>query len=358
MLNYKAVLSTGLLAFAALAVMGCGGLFADLYPHEDIQYYYAPSPAEAQRMAKNATVECDDSASGVCSPSVALLAGTFDSEAYQCTAFLVGPQIMITNSHCIPRDLAGSGSSCMGRIWVHFPDTGTYPDQSAGCMEIVKASTLVGLRVGIHGDSYDKIQPDYAVIELDQPVFRPTLSISRAGFKVGGTYGVDKVDPWGGIEGIDGQLNHVTCKVLSGDQTSTNSAGSVNRDSANIFFQSCNLIPGNSGSPILDSHGLVRGVFQAISIPKDAKFGSSDLTQRIELMNSAPRLATNFACLDLPSAVGAPVIAPSCGTAVVAGEYKSNKIESPQTLRQGEPRDQLAALPHALARQAPIRQVP
>ncbi len=358
MSNYKAVLATGLLAFATLAIMGCGGLFADLYPHEDIQYYYTPSPEEAQRMAKNATVECGNSGDGACSSSVALLTGTFGAEAYQCTAFLVSPQIMITNSHCIPRDLAGSGSRCVGRIWMHFPDTGTYPNQSARCLKVVKASTLVGLRVGIHGDSYDKIQPDYAVIELDRPVFRPTLSISRAGFKVGQGYGVDKVDPSGRIDGIDGLLNHVTCDVLSGDQASTKGADITNRDSSNIFFQSCNLIPGNSGAPIMDSKGLVRGVFQAISIPKDARFGSQDLTQRLELMNVAPRLATNFACLDLPAIVGAPAIASSCGQAAVADEYRKNRIGSPQTLRQDEPRDQLAAHPRALARSVPKRQAP
>src|SRR6185437_11450194 len=93
----------GVIALAMFAITGCDYMFGDLYSHGDIYYYETQTPADAQKMARNATVECGQL--GACPPSIGLLSGNMGAVAYQCTAFLVAPQIAVTNSHCIPQEL-------------------------------------------------------------------------------------------------------------------------------------------------------------------------------------------------------------------------------------------------------------
>ncbi len=301
----KVSLFFSLIIVGALMNCGCDSVF-DLYPpHGEIYYYEAPSPAEAQKMAREATVDCQSFSS--CSSSVGLLTGNTGANAYQCTAFLVAPQIAITNSHCIPRDLAAAGSDCSNRIWLHFPETSEYLATSAKCSRVIEATTLIGLRDSSLGETYSKLQPDFAVIELDRPVNRSVIPISRDGFQNERNYTIDKVDPVPGYSHIKGRLVSIECTAKYGD------APASQFNSSNIFFDNCDVVSGNSGSPVRDGAGAAHGVVQAISVPTDALSQTRDPLKQFEIMAKAPRMGTNFACLNLPAVVGAPEMPSTCG---------------------------------------------
>jgi len=254
----------------------------------------AASLEDAQQMAAQAQVHCSDPSQ--CSPSVALLVNTTPTSANQCTAFLIASDIAATNAHCIPDDLKTNGASCKGRIALAFPALGQYADVRADCNEVISVS---------QNDEKGGSKPDYAFIRLDQPVQRPVLTITHSGFTDGANYTITKIDPYHGNGIPEGYMRQVTCKAIFNSIAAPNS--SAPHDPL-VALADCVGIPGNSGSPILDSAGNVPGILYWVLTKSSLK--SSDPKLLDGSIADMVR-ATNYACIHTPSDTSA-TLPPEC----------------------------------------------
>ena len=156
-----------------------------------------PELNATQRLAKNVQVSCKEND---CDPSVGLLSivdkGETAWSAGQCTASLIGSDILVTNGHCIPNDLAKEGSSCLNRLWITFPNDPNHPeyDRQIDCGQILFRKK----EGGTEGS-------DYAYIKLARPSNRPVLRQSIEGFENETLYRLHKFNPIrmpGGIGGM------------------------------------------------------------------------------------------------------------------------------------------------------------
>lgn len=127
---------------------------------------------DSHEKAAQSKVDCPN-ASG-CSPSVAMLVATTPSSVTQCTAFLLGPDLAVTDGHCVPSDIQASGSDCSDRIWLYFPDLPGFAGLKANCSQVLY-STASAQGTPPH-------QPDYAFLRLQAVTSRPSLKLSRLGF--------------------------------------------------------------------------------------------------------------------------------------------------------------------------------
>ena len=183
--------------------------------------------------------------------AIALLTATSASHrsAIHCTAFLIAPDILMTNSHCIPEDLQESKSSCQKRIWAVFPDRDGLPMVRSECSTILAASPT-------EDPGRDT---DYAFIILSEPSSRTPLQISREGFKDGDTYSAHLVESENHTYTMI-KFHQESCRAVHETVVFPDS----NHDKAPVMvLADCRVHHGNSGSPILDSEGKVRGIVQA-----------------------------------------------------------------------------------------------
>ena len=272
------------LTAALLSLAGCGS--SNSQPSNN--QFLTTDDSNAMQVATSGSVTCN----GACSDSVGMLTSISQTQQVQeCSGFLIAPDIMATNSHCIPEDLRTPGASCTDRLWAYFPSTNSYPSTQIRCSQILTASVIK--------EDGNSVGQDYAFFRLESSPSRPALIVSRNGFKDGETYNLVKVDPTTDVAAI-GSMISVPCLAKHNSAMVPNSN---NDASPNMEMADCTVVHGNSGSPILDSNGQVRGVIQAV-FNNDAltlQFGLKNipLLESLALLN----LGTNYSCLPLPPGV-------------------------------------------------------
>ncbi|HEY8279580.1 MAG TPA: trypsin-like serine protease [Bdellovibrionota bacterium] len=268
-------------------------------------------PVRTQQIARNVKINCKNN---ICDPSVGLL--TFltiegDNDhwgASQCTASLIGSDVLATNGHCIPADLAAPGADCQGRIWITFADDPAHPEyeHQIGCSKVL-----------FHHKDNSFNGDDYAYLKLEKASSRPALRQSRAGFENKTSYEIRKFNPVRvqdeneNTTGIGGYFEKVSC--LSLYESAVFSAPLDNLSRTNLFVD-CRVIPGNSGSPIVAADGTVRGVIYAfldknLIRPVFAMNGST-VPEAQDLANL--NLGSNFACLTEPGDAEGRNLPPAC----------------------------------------------
>lgn len=244
--------------------------------------------AIAVKAAQNALLHCPEQG---CNPSVGLLSFASEDQtgwgASQCTASLIAPDILVTNGHCVPHDLSTEDSSCAGRIWITFGADSSHPqyDRRIGCDKVIY--------------SFGPGEIDYAYIKLARPSNRPVLRQSRDGFEHGKTYQLHKVNPVPHPGGVAGRFERVNCRSIHNTEIFNEPQDKYSKTQ---LLTDCQVIPGNSGSPVIAADGTVRAVVSAF-MKKDklleiySKNGSSVPTEA-ELADF--NTASNFACLKTP----------------------------------------------------------
>ncbi len=319
----KTTFAVGIL-FSQLLFFGCAkeehsrnDWQQDAQPHylDSIPQGDASAQSETKRIAMSGRVDCANSSD--CSPAVGMLVSlTADHRIGQCSAFLISPQIAITNSHCIPTDLKSAGANCSDRIWLYFPELNGSPQVRMGCSQVLIASSL---------PEKTKAVPDYAVLKLDQAVNRPPLEVSRDGFKDESSYQIEKVDPQSTTYPV-GAITRSTCKAVHNSAIVRNSN---DNESANMALGDCQIIHGNSGSPLLDSSGKAVGVIQLTF--EQNTLGSVLLQLTLPMLDPSigPLSAgTSFACLDLPSQVAAAPLPPQCSAIASRSNADSDQAQN------------------------------
>ena len=199
-----------------------------------------PAAAELPLYLQKHTLKCD-AVSG-CPLAVAKLVAldrgagpAAQDEEYQCTAFLVRPDQILTNRHCIPESLQKVGENCIGKIFVQFLES---PKQSTwvSCKAVLALSRPTSETVLENSD--------YAILSLERKMSQAPLPLSHEGAKPG-----DKLTFWK----VDRQVNSVIKKDRCEVTHDTLQAPFSNSPNAPVLaLKGCTAEHGHSGSPPLE----------------------------------------------------------------------------------------------------------
>jgi hypothetical protein len=194
-----------------------------------------------------------------------------------CSSFLVAPNIIGTNLHCIPEDLRHEKASCKDRIVVSFPKTAHHSEETIDCEEMVHVSPPIS-------DKF--LTPDFAFFRLKEKTTRDYLEISQAGIADGALITLYKVDP-----GEVGIVRKVQCPAV---QNSLFNPYFQQDKSPLVSLIPCPVIKGNSGSALVGADGKAHGIIFSIydvHIPMDPTLAGKTMT-------GAASNGANFSCLN------------------------------------------------------------
>lgn len=211
---------------------------------------------EANRIAQQASLRCEKE----CPENVGLLLAKTKTNLLTCTSFLVGDNLLATNSHCLPYETKRL-HTCEN-MEVVFPATKEFPEQRISCASIEGFS-----------ERPTALSPDLAILRLSKTTKRNPIPISPV---ASGSLFVKKINP---APGASGFLVEERCEQ-------TNHSPSPTGTYSVMLLSGCSASPGNSGSPLFNERGEAVGLFQAnFSLPKSEP-------------SSLFALATNLNCLE------------------------------------------------------------
>ena len=223
------------------------------------------------------TLACT-SLDGQCPQSIGRLLTVFPDRSYSsCTGFLVTPQIIMTNSHCIGG--MTSEDYCAQTRFIVRTGRGMKA-KAVRCSEVLQVNPLSEEET--HNDN------DYAFIKLSEPSeIKPLVIDAQAGVSENQTYSV-----WS-IDARDGGMGRVVRRDCEAIQRSLVLPHFEDQFSSIISLNDCPIIPGNSGSPILDSTGKAVAIAYAGNEQKTAE-------EHPVLQGRRVALGVNFTCVDFP----------------------------------------------------------
>ncbi len=187
-------------------------------------------------------------ASEECPESVALLVGLSGSpEPTRCTAALIGPITAVTAGHCVARELS-NGGACHD-VWLGFAETPTKRAEWLGCSRVSAVSSS--------GDTL--LGPDYAVLELRAQTARLALPLGRDALSTGDVVQMVSVTADRFYDDVH-EVRTRRCVVDGGDPSSP--WNPIAPPTIRVL-SSCPIREGNSGAPLLDHQGRMRGLVHA-----------------------------------------------------------------------------------------------
>lgn len=206
-----------------------------------VRVLHTASLTESLSVARNAQLHCADPAD--CPAAVGLLVsvGTDPNVVSTCTSFLVGEDLLLTNSHCLPSAVKMLPDLCAERVSVVFTD-----GRSFRCAALLRAS-----------ERPNAISPDLAVLRLEKKTGLRPLGLDRAGVEINRQYLAYKIDPG---SGASGELVAQRCLSVPG---SYRFPLYKNKRDPLFLTGDCASRAGNSGAPLLDKSGRAVGIFQA-----------------------------------------------------------------------------------------------
>jgi hypothetical protein len=244
---------------------------------------------EAIQQIQSGSLTCTDSAH--CPANVGMLlaadaAGGFDPHSdavLACTAALVGDDLVLTNSHCIPSAVKLLPDLCASRVRISLPNGATL-----ACAQLVGFSARE-----------TPTSPDLALLRLEKKTGIAPLAIARSGVEPAAVLHSFRVNP---------DLKNRTGSLVASDCVATAGAYRmpVYNSSADSQFVTgdCQAVAGNSGSPVLGDDGAVHGLLQA-DLPISASTNALWLPRLDGGSTFAPlAMGTSLACLAADPAQG------------------------------------------------------
>lgn len=174
-----------------------------------------------------------------------------------CTWFLVGKNKAITNSHCIPDIIKKRNtSSCSEYLQGGFQTNKGIV--KAKCQEVIYFSTISESAISNN---------DYALIKLNKNIENANIfKLDRRGVSGNETVKVLTMNHAELDSGLYSSFKEHHCVVKSSDmfgKISTPGSSPITGFKEEGSDETCNPIPGNSGSPVLNQSGELVGVLHA-----------------------------------------------------------------------------------------------
>jgi len=278
-----------------LFVLGCAKGKATQLPEPDQNYRFefpTHNEAEAQALMALSRANCADMSD--CPESVGMLVVATPHALGMCTAFLVAPDQVMTNSRCI-REYVAEQKSCSGLIEIIFPETRYSHTERVGCAQVLYSSELDRLE--------NAVSPEYALIHLTRKASRRALDISAQGIS-NEPLRVARVNPVATGSYSQGELEMVTCEPVYKPWVLPQADNAFSPVS---IFAGCEMVGAHAGSPMIDNAGRVRAIIQART-PQTPDGAPSDTAQdKFENLS----VAANLACLKAPG-TDPTKLSPSC----------------------------------------------
>lgn len=188
-----------------------------------------------------------------CAASVGLYVRPHGDALERCTAALIGPDRVLTASHCLESAGRHAGASCRG-AWVAFPANGRRGMEWAPCEAVLAADPV---------EDESVMRRDVAVLRLARPITRPIVPVDPRPPEEGSIVTVVAVRPHP-LYPTQHEVSSRLCRVATRQSAVDTFGAEAERVG---WLTDCPSHPGNSGSPILDARGHLRALMHAGSAP-------------------------------------------------------------------------------------------
>ena len=224
-----------------------------------------------------------------CPNTVGQLLVLTESRISVCTATLVEEDVVVANSHCFDlrdnqRRFIDPEALCRDTSII-FPENSASGHKVARCREVLHKSFI--LPSGLYAD--------YLVLRLNEKLNRGFDRVVRSGLEDRQKLQLRKINPT--RAGL-GELEVLECEVV---HRTAILPRATRKDFYLHVLRGCPIVPGNSGSSLVDDEGQIRALIFAGVLPIDTR-SVSEFEARLhyKALEVRTSLAVNATCMNYP----------------------------------------------------------